>query len=98
MLSIAGTLAQITTSAAASDAGAYVQNPAGILAVLLVVLAMVFWAAEHPTLGRMVGQLIERAFGGATEQLVAHALEETDPSPEQLDEIRRLIDEYKARK
>ena len=53
MLSSAGTLAQVTTSVAGSEGGAYVQNPAGILAVLLAVLAVVFWAAGHPTIGRV---------------------------------------------
>ncbi len=53
---------------------------------------------EQPTLREMVGDLVERAFGGSAGQLVAHALEQTDPSPQELDEIRRLIDAYRSRR
>lgn len=53
---------------------------------------------QQPTLREMVGDLVERAFGGSAEQLVAHALEQTDPTPQELDEIRRLIDAYRSRK
>ena len=53
---------------------------------------------EQPTLREMVGDLVERAFGGSAELLVAHALEQTDLSPQQLDEIHRMIDEYRSRK
>ncbi len=54
-------------------------------------------AQEQPTRGQMVGDLVRRAFGGSVRQLMASALEQTDPSPEELDEIRRLIEAYKAR-
>ena len=53
---------------------------------------------EQPTLREMVGDLVERAFGGSAELLVAHALEQTDLSPQQLDEIHRMIEEYRSRK
>jgi predicted transcriptional regulator len=53
---------------------------------------------ERPTLRELVADLVNRAFGGSTEQLVAHALEQTDPSPEELDELRTLIDDYRSRK
>jgi len=53
---------------------------------------------EQPTLREMVGDLVERAFGGSAGQLVLHALEQTDPSSPELDEIRRLIDAYRSRK
>jgi BlaI family penicillinase repressor len=53
---------------------------------------------EQPTLRRMVGDLVERVFRGSPRLLVAHALEQTDPSPRELDEMRRLIDEYRARR
>ncbi|HVP10163.1 MAG TPA: DUF819 family protein [Phycisphaerae bacterium] len=46
-------LAQSPTTGAAPSDGAYVQNPAGILAVLLAVLAVVFWAAGQPRIGRV---------------------------------------------
>jgi BlaI family transcriptional regulator, penicillinase repressor len=53
---------------------------------------------EQPTLREMVGDLVERAFGGSAGQLVAHALEQTDPTATELEEIRRLIDQYRSRK
>ena len=49
-------------------------------------------ARERSTLRGMVGDLLDRAFDGSMEKLVAHALEQTDPSPQELDEIRRLIE------
>lgn len=49
------------------------------------------------TLRRMVGDLLERAFDGSAGQLVAHALDQTDPSPEELDQIQQLIDQYRQR-
>lgn len=54
--------------------------------------------AERPTLRGMAADLLNRAFGGSTEQLVVHVLEQTDPSTQELDELRRLIDEYRAGK
>lgn len=53
---------------------------------------------EQPTLRNLVGDLVSRAFAGSARQLVAHALEQTDLSPQELEEIRRLIDEHRARK
>jgi BlaI family penicillinase repressor len=53
---------------------------------------------EQPTLREMVGDLVERAFGGSAQLLVAHALEQTDLSEQQLDEIHRMIEEYRSRK
>ena len=52
---------------------------------------------EELTLKRMVGDLVERVFGGSPELLVAHALEQTDPSPGELEAMQRLIDEYRSR-
>jgi BlaI family transcriptional regulator, penicillinase repressor len=46
------------------------------------------------TLGRMVGDLLSRAFEGSTSQLVAHLLDQTKPSAEELAEIRRAIQQY----
>jgi BlaI family transcriptional regulator, penicillinase repressor len=61
--------------------------------------AFVYSAAvqEQPTLRRMVGDLVERVFRGSPRLLVAHALEQTDPSPRELDELQHLIDQYRAR-
>lgn len=53
---------------------------------------------QKATLGRLVGELVDRAFAGAPDQLVAHALEETDPSPGQLERIARLIEQHRTRK
>lgn len=53
---------------------------------------------QDDTLGGIVADLVERAFEGSTEQLVLHALEQTDPSPSELDEIRSLIEAYRSRK
>ena len=53
---------------------------------------------EEPTLSEMVGDLVERALGGSIHLLVAHALERTDLSPEELDEVRRMIDAHRRGK
>jgi hypothetical protein len=44
-----------------------------------------------------VGNLVGRAFEGSTAQLVAHLLDQTNPSDEELDEIRRAIKDYQQR-
>ena len=53
---------------------------------------------EQTTLREMVADLMDRAFGGSPQLLVAHALEQTDPSAQQLDEIHRMIEDYRSRK
>jgi len=40
---------------------------------------------------QMVRELVDRLFGGSPAQLVLQALEERPASPEELDEIRRMI-------
>ena len=50
------------------------------------------------TLRRMVGDLLGRAFEGSTSQLVAHLLDQTKPSPAELDEIRWAIEEYQQQR
>jgi BlaI family penicillinase repressor len=50
------------------------------------------------TLRKLVGELLSRAFQGSTRQLVMQLLEQTNPSPEELSELKRLIEEYHARK
>jgi len=52
--------------------------------------------AEQSTLRDLVGDLLQRAFHGSTDLLVAHALDQTDPSPEELDAIHRLIEKYRS--
>ena len=46
------------------------------------------------TLRRMVGDLVGRAFEGSATQLVAHLLDQTRPTDEELVEIRRAIEKY----
>ena len=46
---------------------------------------------------RLVGDLLRRVLGGSTAQLVVHALEQKRVKPDELEEIRRLIDEYGRR-
>ncbi len=47
---------------------------------------------EHVTQQQLVSSLLDRAFHGSAAQLVLHALETSRTSPEELAEIRRLID------
>jgi len=42
---------------------------------------------------RLAGDLLERAFDGSARQLLLHALEYKKATPEELAEIRRLLDE-----
>jgi BlaI family transcriptional regulator, penicillinase repressor len=51
-------------------------------------------ADRGKTLRRMVGDLLGRAFEGSTSQLVAHLLDQTQPSAGELAEIRRAIESY----
>ena len=51
-------------------------------------------ANREKTLGRMVGDLWQRAFDGSAESLVAHLLDQADPSPDELRKIRRTIEEH----
>jgi BlaI family transcriptional regulator, penicillinase repressor len=50
------------------------------------------------TLRRLVGDLLGRAFEGSTSQLVAHLLDQTKPSPAELEEIRRAIEQYQQQR
>jgi predicted transcriptional regulator len=50
------------------------------------------------TLRRLVGGLLGRAFEGSTAQLVAHLLDQTKPSDEELAEIRRAIKDYQQQR
>jgi BlaI family penicillinase repressor len=49
---------------------------------------------RQKTRRKMVGQLLKRAFAGSASQLVAHLLDQSQPSSEELEEIRRTIAEY----
>jgi len=48
---------------------------------------------EQETLRRLVLDLVDRAFGGSTSKLVIQALSSRKASPEDLREIKRLLDE-----
>ena len=48
-------------------------------------------------LRQLAGDLLERAFDGSARGLLLHALEHKKASPEELDELRQLIDELEGR-
>jgi predicted transcriptional regulator len=50
--------------------------------------------AESQMQRRLVGDLLERAFGGSTTKLVMQALASKRASPEEVREIRRLLSTY----
>ncbi len=50
--------------------------------------------SREKTLGQMVHDLLGRAFEGSASALVARLLDQSSPSPEELQEIRKAIDEY----
>ena len=43
---------------------------------------------------QLVSDLVQRAFGGSASQLVMHALSGKNASPDEIDEIRRILDEH----
>jgi predicted transcriptional regulator len=49
---------------------------------------------RESTLGRMVKHLLGSAFDGSASSLVAHVLDQSKPSAEELDEIRKAIEAY----
>lgn len=53
---------------------------------------------EAPTQAFLVRDLLARAFGGRAPALVQRALEAEATSPEQLDEIQRMLDAARARR
>jgi predicted transcriptional regulator len=52
--------------------------------------------SEQQVQRRLVGHLLDRAFGGSAQQLVLQALAAKKASPEELAEIRRLLDEMEG--
>ncbi len=60
--------------------------------------AHVYRAAEarEETQGQLVGDLVDRAFGGSAAELVMRALSTRPASQEELDEIRRMLDSYRG--
>jgi predicted transcriptional regulator len=53
--------------------------------------------ARGETQRRLIGDLLERAFGGSTSTLVMQALASKRASPEELREIRRLLNAQKEK-
>lgn len=51
-------------------------------------------AGRETTLGGLVGDLLSRAFSGSADALVSHLLDQAQPSPHELGEIRRVIQAY----
>ncbi len=43
---------------------------------------------------QLAGDMLQRVFDGSASQLMMHALAEQKASPEEIDELRRLLDEY----
>jgi predicted transcriptional regulator len=53
-------------------------------------------SGEDETQKQLVSDLLERAFGGSTHRLVMQALSSKQSTPDELDAIRRLIDELEG--
>ncbi|MGA8029380.1 MAG: BlaI/MecI/CopY family transcriptional regulator [Bryobacteraceae bacterium] len=46
---------------------------------------------------QLVGDLLQRAFAGSASQLMLHALAQKKTSREEIEEIRRMLDEFEKR-
>jgi predicted transcriptional regulator len=53
---------------------------------------------QAATQRQLVREFMDRVFDGATEQLVLHALSARDVTPAEVDEIRRMLDDYDRRR
>ena len=53
--------------------------------------------SKEKTLGQMIGDVLRRGFEGSASCLVAHLLDETSLSREELAEIQRLIAQYQRK-
>src|SRR4051794_5508125 len=53
--------------------------------------------AQEQTQRQLLGDLLERAFSGSAQQLVMQALASKKASPEELIEIRKLIDQMEGK-
>ena len=58
-----------------------------------------YTAKQQPgqTEGKLLGHLLDRVFSGSTTALVARLLEQSQPSPDELTEISKLIAEYRRK-
>jgi predicted transcriptional regulator len=52
---------------------------------------------RESTQRQLVGDLLDRAFGGSATQLVMHALSAKRATPVEIDQIRQLLDEYERK-
>ena len=52
--------------------------------------------SEEQTQRTLVGDLLDRAFGGSAEKLVLHALTARETSAEELAQVRRLLDKLEG--
>jgi BlaI family penicillinase repressor len=61
--------------------------------------AFIYFAKRprEKTLGKMVSILLGRAFEGSAASLVSQLLDQSKPTPEELDKIRKVIEEYEGR-
>ena len=50
--------------------------------------------SRENTLGSVVSDLLGRAFNGSTTSLITQVLEQSKPTPDELDEIRRTIEAW----
>lgn len=50
------------------------------------------------TLGSLLGETLRRAYDGSASLLIAHLLDQSRPSNEELEKIRATLDRYEARK
>jgi predicted transcriptional regulator len=55
-------------------------------------------AGEEQTQQQLVKDLVDRAFGGSAAALVLQALNAEGTTPAELNEIRKLIDDYREKK
>ena len=51
---------------------------------------------EH-TLRSLLGETLKRVYNGSASLLVAHLLDQSHPSGDELDQIRTLLDDYQSR-
>jgi BlaI family penicillinase repressor len=61
--------------------------------------AHVYEACEpaEKTKGRLAGDVLQRVFEGSASELMMHALEGRKTSHEEIEELRRMLDEYERR-
>lgn len=71
-----------------TDKGLVVRSPQGRAFVYRARLA------KDKTLGKMLRDLVGRAFDGSATSVVTHLLDQAQPTQEELDRIRQAIDQY----